>query len=224
MGILSRFREVMKVNVNSLLDKSEDPIKVVDEYMRNLNDELRKVKAETASVLADERRSKKALDECQTEIDKLQRYAEKSVADGNEGDAKKFLERKRVQAEKQHRLQVSYDLISSNAASIKQIQDKLESFRNQLEARRVELNGKWTAAQAQELMNSISSPSGDGDSIFGKMEAEVNKAYDEAMAIAEIRAEANDNLDDLFTQFEKSTHMQTEDELAAIKEKIKNKD
>lgn len=45
----------------------------------------------------------------------------------------------------------------------------------------------------------------------------MNRAYDEAMAIAELRAGTKDDLDALFAQYEKSTN--TEDELAAIKEK-----
>ncbi|MGV2787192.1 PspA/IM30 family protein, partial [Clostridium perfringens] len=63
VGILSRFKDVMKVNVNALLDRTEDPEKTVDTYMRSLNTDLGQVKAETASVLSDERRAKRALDE-----------------------------------------------------------------------------------------------------------------------------------------------------------------
>lgn len=58
MGILSRFRDIMKMNVNALVDKVGDPERTIDDYMRNLNSDLGKVKAETASVLADERRAK----------------------------------------------------------------------------------------------------------------------------------------------------------------------
>ncbi|WP_028547130.1 PspA/IM30 family protein [Paenibacillus taiwanensis] len=224
MGMLSRFGDVIRVRVNALLGKSEDPVKAVDEYMRKLNDELRKVNAETASVLADERKSKRALDECQSEIDKLRRYTEQAVAEGNEEEAKKLLERKQILVEKQYQLQASYELVSSSAANLKQLQHKMESARNELEARRVKLKGKLSAAQAQELINAMGSPSGDGDSIFGKMEAEVNTAYDEAMAIAELRAETKDNLDEQFAQFEKTPEVYTEDELAASKGNIKNKD
>ena len=70
VGILSRFKDVMKVNVIALLDRTEDPEKTVDTYMRDLNTDLGKVKAETASVLSDERRAKRALDECSSEIKK----------------------------------------------------------------------------------------------------------------------------------------------------------
>ena len=154
MGILSRFKDIMRVNVNSLLERTEDPEKTIDTYMRSLNDDLGKVKAETASVLTEERRAKRALDECRAEIQKLQRYAEKAVEAGNEGDALKFLERKAAQAEKQSDLQAAHETASANAVRMKQLQDKLVSDMNQLEARYAELKGKMAAAKTQQELNS----------------------------------------------------------------------
>ncbi|WP_025677121.1 PspA/IM30 family protein [Paenibacillus polymyxa] len=218
MGILSRYRDIMKMNINALIDKASDPEKTIDDYMQNLNSDLGKVKAETASVLADEKRAKRALDECRTEIKKLQHYASKSVEAGNEEEARKFLERKGLQAEKLESLQTSYDLASANAVHMKQMQEKLVSDIGQLELRRAELKGKLAIAKAQQTLNSM----GDHDSVFEALEEKVNRAYDEAMAIAELRTGAKDDLDALFAQYEKSTN--PEDELAAIKKKINPKE
>lgn len=193
MGILSKFRDIMKMNVNALMDKVGDSEKTIDDYMRNLNSDLGKVKAETASVLADERRTKRALDECKAEIKKLQHYASKSVEAGNEEEARKFLERKGLQAEKLEQLQTSYDLTSTNAVNMKQMQEKLVSDMGQLEARHAELKGKMAVAKAQQTLNSI----GSKNSAFEVMEEQVNRAYDEAIAIAELRAGTKDDLDAL---------------------------
>ena len=57
MGILTRFKDIMSANINALLDKCEDPEKMIDQYMRNLESDLGKVKAETASVMAEETRA-----------------------------------------------------------------------------------------------------------------------------------------------------------------------
>ena len=51
-GILSRFKDIMSSNINALLDKVEDPMKMIDQYLRNLESDLGKVKAETAEVMA----------------------------------------------------------------------------------------------------------------------------------------------------------------------------
>lgn len=58
MSILSRFKDIMASNINALLDKAENPEKMVDQYVRNLNSDLNKVKAETASVMAAEQGQK----------------------------------------------------------------------------------------------------------------------------------------------------------------------
>ena len=39
MGIISRFKDIMSANINALLDKAEDPEKMIDQYLRNLESE-----------------------------------------------------------------------------------------------------------------------------------------------------------------------------------------
>ena len=94
MGILSRFKDIMSANINSLLDKAENPEKMIDQCLRNLNSDLGKVKSETAAIMAEDQRSKRALDEVNAEIDKMQQFAVKALEAGNENDARKFLEKK----------------------------------------------------------------------------------------------------------------------------------
>ena len=96
MGILQRFKDIMSANMNAMLDKAEDPVKMVDQYMRDLESDLGKVKAETAAVMAEEKRTKRELDENQEQIDKMERYAKKALMAGNDQDARTFLEKKRI--------------------------------------------------------------------------------------------------------------------------------
>ena len=44
-GIITRFKDIMSSNINALLDKAEDPSKMIDQYLRNLESDLGKVKA-----------------------------------------------------------------------------------------------------------------------------------------------------------------------------------
>ena len=55
MGIITRFKDIMAANFNALLEKVEDPEKMIDQYLRNLEEDLGEVKKETASVMADEK-------------------------------------------------------------------------------------------------------------------------------------------------------------------------
>ena len=88
MGVITRFKDIMAANFNALLDKAENPEKMIDQYLRNLQGDLAKVKAETASVMAEETRAKRELDECTEQVNKMQSYAEKALRAGNESDAK----------------------------------------------------------------------------------------------------------------------------------------
>ena len=69
MGIMTRFKDIMAANVNALLDKAEDPEKMIDQYLRNLEPDFEKVKEEKDSIMAYEKSARRKLDECNEEID-----------------------------------------------------------------------------------------------------------------------------------------------------------
>ena len=155
MGILTRFKDIMSANINALLDKCEDPEKMIDQYMRNLESDLGKVKAETASVMAEETRAKRELDECTEQINKMQAYAEKALKAGNESDARSFLEKKQQLATTQAALTQAYNVAADNAAKMRQMHDKLVKDISSLEARRTAIKATVKAAKAQERINKV---------------------------------------------------------------------
>ena len=155
MGIIARFKDIMAANINALLDKCEDPEKMIDQYLRNLESDLGKVKAETASVMADEKRAKRELDECNAEITKFQNYAVKAVEAGNDDDARQFLEKKNQLVAKQTSLQQTYDLALANATKMRQMHDKLVKDIEALNDRRDAIKAKMAVAKTQQRLNEI---------------------------------------------------------------------
>ena len=226
MSIIERFKDIMSSNINALLDKAEDPEKMIDQYLRNLNRDLGKVKSETASVMAEEQRAKRLLNECQEDMEKMERYAVKALEAGNEGDARKFLEKKATLTAKLTELQASYQLAAANAEQMKQMHDKLVSDIGELESRRTMLKAKWSMAKTQERINKLGASAADSIhsmSAFGRMEEKVNRALDEANAMAELNAGPKDEIEDLVSKYDKKS-VDVEDELAALKERMKNKE
>ena len=69
-GILERFKTIMSSNINALLDKMEDPEKMIDQYLRDMEKDLGSVKAETVAVMAQESAAKRKVAECEDEIKK----------------------------------------------------------------------------------------------------------------------------------------------------------
>jgi phage shock protein A len=225
MGILSRFRAIMASNWNAMVDKAEDSEKTIDDFMRGLSIDLGKVRAETAAVQAEERRAKRVLDECRADIRKLQNYAERSLETGNEEDAAKFLDRKAPLMEKEAGLAAAYETAATNAARLKQMQDKMAADISQLEARRIQLKERMAATKEQQRMNSTGSSLGRSQASFKEMEEKANDAYYEAMAIAELRAGEKDDLDELFAEFDRNTAAaQAKAGLDAMKENLNKKE
>ncbi len=223
MGIISRFKDIMASNINALLDKCEDPEKMIDQYMRNLESDLGKVKAETASVMADEARAKRELDECTAEVDKLQAYAEKAVAAGNDDDARQFITRKQTMVTKQQALQQAYTLSADNAAKMRQMHDKLVNDISELNTRRDAIKAKVKVAKAQQTVNKMGSSMGKAQSnlsAFDKMEAKADRMLDEANAMAELNTSGVDNsVEELENKYKVSSPA-VDDELAALKAKM----
>ncbi len=222
MGIISRFKDIMASNFNALLDKAENPEKMIDQYLRNLNSDLGKVKAETASVMAEEQRAKRAWNETQEEVVKMERYAVKALEAGNEADARKFLEKKAAITSRASELQAAYQLAMTNAQQMKQMHDKLVGDIGELESRRSMLKAKWSIAKTQERinkMNDAAAESGRSISAFDRMEDRVNRALDEANAMAELNAEPKDDIEDLTAKYDSSS-ADIDSELAALKAKL----
>lgn len=219
MGILTRFRDIMSSNINALLDKAEDPEKMIDQCLRNLNSDLGKVKSETAAIMAEEQRAKRVLDDCNEEIAKMQSYAVKALEANNDTDARKFLEQKASLSSKLPGLQEAYDLAHSNATHMREMHDKLVNDIDELEARKDMIKGKLAVAKTQERINKMSSSVGSAnDSIasFKKYEEMADKALDKANAMAELNASSqSQSIEDLTKKYAQDSNV--EDELAKLK-------
>ena len=226
-GILSRFKDIMSSNINALLDKVEDPMKIIDQYLRNLESDLGKVKAETAAVMAEETKSKRELDECIDSINKMQTYAEKALLSGNEADARTFLSKKGELNNKLTSLQQTYDTAKENSTKMREMHDKLIKDISQLNTRRDELKAKMAVANTQEKLNKIgSSVNGaiGNMSKFDEMEAKINKKLDTANAMAELNnSQKEENIEDLIAKYDnetKNTSSEIDDELSELKSKL----
>ena len=223
MSILKRFRDIMASNINAALDKLEDPSKMIDQLLRDLNDDLGQVKAETASIMAEEARAKRALDEAVAEINKLQAYAEKAVLAGNDADARLFLNKKTQAAENVASMQKIYDSASGNAAKMRQMHDKLVEQISELNSRRDSIKAKVAVANAQSRINKMTESVNDSAasiSAFDRMEQKADRMLDEANAMAELNSDkAGDTLDDAMNRYENAAPV-VDDELAALKAKL----
>ncbi len=222
MGIITRFKDIMAANFNALLDRCEDPEKMIDQYLRNLEQDFAKVKAETAAIMAEEKSAKRKLDECDAEITKMADYAKKAVAAGNDDEARQFLSKKAELTQKREVLAKDYEMAGGNTAKMRQMHDKLESDISALKSRREMLKAKVKVAETQKKMNQMGSSlesAGGNLAAFDRMEEKVNKMLDEADAMNELNVKpASNDIDALTKKYDAGNNSSAiDDELAALK-------
>jgi len=189
MGILSRFSEIIKANINDLLDKAEDPSKMIDQYMRDLTEALAEVKEETAGVMAEEARAKRLVELNEEDIAKYAELAKKALVAGNEGDARALLAKKQQFELKGKSLTESYEAAKTNAQKMRQMHDKLIGDIYTLKERREAIRAKVAVAKTQEKINKFSEASDKAEGAMGafdRMEEKADKMLDKANAVSEL--------------------------------------
>lgn len=220
MGILQRFSDIMRSNINALLDKCEDPAKMVDQMLLDLRQDLAEVKTETAGVMADARSAKRQLDDCDETIARYDQAARAALRAGNEADARELLAKKQQYEQTRVSLASAYELADANATKMRQLHDKLVSDISGLEARKSVIKAKVAAAKAQEHVNDITSGGDRARSsmeAFERMEAKADRMLDAAQAKVELN-EAAGSTDELADKYlTGAASPSVDDELAKLK-------
>jgi len=224
MGILERFSDIIKANVNDWLDKAEDPAKMIDQYMRNLTESLAEVKRETAGVMAEEARTKRLFDENAAEIKKLDDLVRKALKAGNEDDARTFVTKKQQLETKAASLQTTYNAAAENAQKMRQMHDKLVSDIDTLNSRREAVKAKVAVAKTQEKVNKVTSgadKAAGAMSAFDRMEAKADQMLDRANAMTELNQQPVDAVAALEAKYaEKEGSIAVDEELAKLKAEL----
>ena len=211
MGILERFTDIIKANINDLLDKAEDPAKMIDQYLRDMTEDLAEVKRETANVMAEESRAKRMLEDNTREIEKYDGLARKALQAGNEGDARVFLAKKQQLGEKAASLQATYDAAHANAQKMRQMHDKLVGDIESLNARREMIKAKVAVAdKAAGAMNA-----------FERMDAKADAMLDRANAMADLNQPPRDEAAALEEKYQSAgASSAVDDELEKLKKEM----
>lgn len=220
MGVLQRFTDIMASNINALLDRAEDPEKMIDQTLRNLREDLAEVKKETANVIANEKSAKRKYDDAAEEVEKYTKAATKAVEAGNDGDARTLLTKKQQLSVTLGEYEKTYNMARENSEKMRQMHDKLVNDIQALEDRRDMIKAKVATAKAREHMNKMVSGTQDSAAsieAFNRMEAKADKMLDAAEAMSELNETPKDSAADLAEKYSSSSDAEVDAELAAIK-------
>ncbi len=220
MGIFSRLSDLLKSNVNDLIDKAEDPEKMVKQIIIDMQQELNKSTQALGKAMAAERTAKNQYDNAAKKSAEWEEKAKAALTAGNEELAKKALENK-VKADKDtEQYKQMYDQISAQTATVKAQVETLKSKLNEAKSREAMLIARSQMADTQKA---IAKSTGGFDSSsasekFNRMEEKISAKEAEAQAFSEIAMENNSETDDTLKQFEQlETNSQVNSELERLK-------
>lgn len=161
MGIFTRFRDIISSNINAMLDKAEDPEKLIKLMIREMEDTLVEIKTACAGVMASGKKLQRQLDRHKERAQYWEEKAALAVSKGRDDLAREALLEKRKFTSSAEALQqnlVEQDLlIEQYHDDIRQLEDKLKAARDKqrmLVQRQVHAQKKF---QAQQEMRRIDS-------------------------------------------------------------------
>ena len=225
MNIIERIDKIFKANINAILDKAEDPAKMIDETLRELYEDLAEVKEHTAAVMADEKAALRDKQDCELAIAEADNAARNALASGHEDDARKILEKKQQLSSSLVVLEQRYEMAKANSKKMRDAHDKLVNDIQDLNSRKEFIKAKIKTAEAQEKINSMSKGSTVDTSAsieaFERWEAKADKMLDVAMAKAELADDAGvDTPEDLVKKYSKGSTVEIDAEIAKMKEEM----
>jgi len=221
MGIFSRLATLIKSNLNDLISKSEDPEKMLNQIVLDMNTQLVEAKKQVASSIADEKRLAKQYEQEAANAAEWERRAMMALRAGNEELAKEALARKKEHDQLAQTFKDQWQKQKQSVESLKRalrmLNDKIEEAKrkkNVLLARK-----KRAEAQKaiQETMHGLKDAS--AFETFDRMATKIDQLEAEAEAQADLQEEyTGDVLASKFQSLERGAG--AEDDLLALKRKM----
>lgn len=214
MGLFDRIRRVVSANLNDLVNKAEDPEKMLEQAILEMQEDLVQLRQGVAQAIAAQKRTEKQYNDAQNEINKWQRNAGLALQKGDENLARQALERKKTFTDTGSALKSSLDQQTVQVETLKRNLIQLESKISEAKTKKEMLKARITAAKAQEQLQGMVRGMNTSGAMaaFERMEDKVLMQEARAQSAAEL---TGTNLESQFAKLEGSSDV--DDELAAMK-------
>jgi phage shock protein A len=221
MGIFSRLAQLIKSNINDLISKSEDPEKMLNQVVLDMNNQLVEAKKQVAASIADEKRLAKQAEQELANSAEWERRAMMALRAGNEDLAKEALNRKKEHDQLaqtfKDQWQKQKDAVEKLKTALRMLNDKIEEAKRKKNV----LIARKKRAEAQKAIQETMSGLKDQSAFetFDRMSQKIDQIEAEAEAGEELAEEyTGDVLAHRFANLEKTAG--ADDELAALKRKM----
>ena len=216
MGVFERISRMIRSNISGLLDKVEDPDKVLQQIITDMQQDLREAKLQVAAAIRDQKKLETRYQETLGAIDKYEKQAIAAVEAGNDVLAKEALKRKRTAEQLTRGYKEQLDEQTQSVQALKTSLTTLQAKIEEAKRRKDLLIARQKRAKAQETISKTMGGMSKSNALAAleKMEGRVRAAEVQAEALAEVEA------DDLEARFDALENGDVSDELAKLKAKV----
>jgi phage shock protein A len=197
MGLFDRIWRVIRANINDLVGKAEDPEKILEQAVLDMQDDLIQLRQAVAQAIATQKRTERQCSAARTQAEEWYRRAQLALQKGDDTLAREALTRRKSYQETADAMQTQLTQQSSIVTQLKQNMQKLESKIAEARTKKDLYIARARSAKASQQLNEALGRVGTGSAIsaFEKMEEKVLQLEAESEAIAEL---GNDDLEKRF--------------------------
>jgi phage shock protein A len=221
MGILDRMSMVIKSNLNYLINKAEDPEKMLDQILIQMRQQLLEAKREVAVTIADEKRLGTQLEAELEQVREWERRATIAVQKGQDDLAREALRRKAEHEQIAIGYKTQWDAQRTSADNLKNALRALSQKIEEASRKKNLLIARQKRAEAQKHIHEVMTGLSDTSAFesFDRMATRVEQLEAQASAAVEISQElSGDTMEQRFRALESSTDV--EQELNALKARV----
>jgi phage shock protein A len=212
MGLFDRLGRVVRANLNDLVSKAEDPEKILEQAIIDMQEDLVQLRQAVAQVIASQKRTEQQYNKNQAEANSWQQRAQLALSKGDEDLARQALQRKKAASDTAGMLKQQLDQQFSQSEQMKKNLIALESKIGEAKTKKEMLKARAKAAQANKQLQSAVSSMGTSSAMgaFERMEDKVLSLEAESQSAYEL---AGTGLESQFAQLEAGSDVDYELEM-----------
>ena len=216
MGFFDRLSRLLRANLNDLVSKAEDPAKILDQSLADMQADLVKLRQAVATAIASQRRLQNQAEQAESQAKAWYQRAEVALQKGEESLAKEALSRRKTYQDTATALNTQIGSQAGQVETLKKSLTALEAKIAEAKTKKDMLKARAQAAQAQEQLQTAVNNLGTNNAMaaFEQMEERVLSLEARSQAAAELAGA------DLESQFAALEGSDVDDELAALKQRL----
>ncbi|MCT7979156.1 PspA/IM30 family protein [Laspinema olomoucense] len=217
MGLFDRIMRVIRANINSLINKAEDPEKILEQTMIEMQGDLTQLRQAVAVAIATQKRTERQYSQAQSTADEWYRRAQLALQKGDDNLAREALTRRKSYQDTATSMKAQIDQQTRVVEQLKQNMRALEGKIVEARTKKDLYIARARSAQASERLNEMLGNVGTGNAMaaFERMEEKVMQLEARSEAVASL---GGDDLEKKFASLESGGDVN--EELTALKAQI----